>query len=94
MYKRLVCSLIRIALSWRTSIQLHCTIGVMKPVREIAPILTVVESFAEAEAADRAYWWVRTPLERLRHTETLRQLNYGKRAAARLQRVLEVAERA
>lgn len=73
--------------------RLHCTIGAMKAERAIAPVLTVVESFAEAEAADRVYWWSRPPEERLRHIETLRRLNYGNRATARLQRVLEVTER-
>jgi len=39
----------------------------------------------------RAYWHARTPEERLAHVETLRRLNYGTKATARLQRVLEVA---
>jgi hypothetical protein len=50
-------------------------------------------SFAEADAADKAYWLSRTPHERLRHMETLRRMNYGSRATERLQRVLEFATR-
>jgi hypothetical protein len=42
---------------------------------------------------DRAYWLLRTPHERLRHVEILRRINYGHRATARLQRVLEFAQR-
>lgn len=49
---------------------------------------------SRAEAADeKAYWLSRTPEERLRHIETLRRINYGHQAAARLRRVLEVAQR-
>lgn len=54
----------------------------------------VYSSFEEAEADERAYWHSRTPEERLRHVEFLRRLNYGHRATERLQRVLEIAERA
>ena len=53
----------------------------------------VFRSFAEADAADKAYWLSRTPHERLRHMETLRRMNYGPRATERLQRVLELATR-
>jgi len=51
--------------------------------------VAVFHSFEEAEAADRAYWFSRTPEERLHHMEVLRRLNYGSRAVERLQRVLE-----
>ena len=54
---------------------------------------TVFNSFAEADAADRAYWHSRTPDERVRHAEYLRRLNYGSRATERLQRVLEIVTR-
>ena len=40
----------------------------------------------------RLYWWSRTPYERLRHVEVLRRINYGDKATARLQRVLELAQ--
>ena len=53
----------------------------------------VFSSFAEADAADKAYWLSRTPHERLRQMETLRRMNYGSRATERLQRVLEFATR-
>lgn len=39
-----------------------------------------------------ADWFGRTPHERLRQVEILRRINYGRRAARRLQRVLEVAD--
>ena len=42
---------------------------------------------------EKAYWLSRTPAERLRQVEILRRINYGHRAAARLQRVLEITER-
>ena len=53
--------------------------------------VAIFNSFEEAEAADRAYWFSRTPEERLHHMEVLRRLNYGSRATERLQRVLELA---
>jgi hypothetical protein len=40
----------------------------------------------------RNYWLLRTPYERLRHVEVLRRINYGDKATARLQRVLELDE--
>lgn len=42
---------------------------------------------------EKAYWLSRTPYERLRHIELLRRINYGRRATARLQRVLEFSQR-
>ena len=54
---------------------------------------SVVSSFEEADRNDKEYWLARTPLERLQHMELLRRINYGSNATARLQRVLEVAER-
>jgi hypothetical protein len=39
---------------------------------------------------DAAYWWQRTPEERLEHMEYLRRLNYGDLATGRLQRVFEI----
>ncbi len=42
---------------------------------------------------DKLYWWSRTPGERLRYMELLRRINYGDRATARLQRVLEITQR-
>lgn len=54
-------------------------------------ILTVVALDDADEAQDeRAYWWSRTPQERVHHLEYLRRVNYGDRAGERLQRVLEV----
>jgi hypothetical protein len=42
---------------------------------------------------EKAYWLARTPQERLKQVEILRRINYGHRATARLQRVLEITER-
>jgi hypothetical protein len=42
---------------------------------------------------DKSYWTKKKPIERLKHIEILRRINYGHRAAARLQRFLEIAER-
>jgi len=42
---------------------------------------------------EKAYWFARTPYERLMQVEILRRINYGTRATARLQRVLKITER-
>lgn len=45
------------------------------------------------EPDEKEFWWDKTPQERLRTIELLRQLNYGyDPATARLQRVLAVDE--
>lgn len=45
------------------------------------------------EPDDKAFWFAKTPQERLRAMELLRQLNYGyDPTTARLQRVFEVDE--
>jgi hypothetical protein len=51
--------------------------------------LAVAPLFEESD--EKSYWLSRTPQERLRHVEVLRRINYGHRATARLQRVLELA---
>ncbi|HEY0024308.1 MAG TPA: hypothetical protein VGB24_15435 [Longimicrobium sp.] len=51
---------------------------------------SVFDSFEEADAADAAYWRSRTPEERLAHLELLRRINYGERAAGRMERVLVI----
>jgi len=56
-------------------------------------VFSVVTSFEEAEQEDKEYWISRTPRERLQLMELLRRINYGPNASARLQRVLEIAER-
>jgi hypothetical protein len=53
----------------------------------------VLSSFEEADREDKEYWLSRTPQERLHHMELLRRINHGPAATARLQRVLEIAER-
>src|SRR5215217_4018607 len=57
--------------------------------------LRTFSSMADADRADREYWWSRTPAERLRECERLRQWNYGYgqgRPLPRFQSVLRVAE--
>ena len=47
------------------------------------------------DSDEREFWHSRTPRERLEALELMRQINYGyDPATARLQRVLEVAQRA
>ena len=54
---------------------------------------SVLSSFEEADAADKAYWHSKTPQERLEALELMRQINYGyDPTTERLQRILEVAE--
>ena len=45
------------------------------------------------QSNDRDYWLSRTPIERMRHIELLRRINYGHGATARLQRIFEIAKR-
>jgi hypothetical protein len=54
---------------------------------------SVASSFGDADRDDAQYWWTQPAEVRLRHLERLRQLNYGHRTTARLQRVLEVVQR-
>ena len=44
------------------------------------------------QSNDKDYWFGRNPIERLRHIELLRRINYGHRATFRLQSVLEYTE--
>ena len=47
------------------------------------------------QSGDKVYWLSQTPYQRLKAVETLRQINYGyHKSTARLQRILEIAERA
>jgi hypothetical protein len=39
---------------------------------------------------DKDYWFAKAPIERMRHIEILRRINYGHSAASGLQRVIEV----
>jgi len=45
------------------------------------------------QSSDKDYWLSKTPIDRIRHIEILRRINYGNSATARLQRVLEFTER-
>jgi len=50
-------------------------------------------TFEQAEQEDRAYWRSQSALERLRHQEHLRELNYGTEILNQgLQRILAVSE--
>lgn len=54
---------------------------------------SVLSSFEEADADDKAYWHSRTPQERMAALELMRQINYGyDPTTERLQRVLEIVE--
>jgi hypothetical protein len=67
--------------------------------KTVLPALLKVDrkAFSVASLSDptdeKAYWLSRTPQERLQQVEILRRINYGHRATARLQRVLEITER-
>ena len=52
--------------------------------------LTIADEFDESDT--KRWWWTQTAESRLRHIVALRNLNYGDRASAGLQRVLEIAE--
>ena len=53
----------------------------------------LVVSTLQDESDEKAYWLKRDPHERMKQIEILRRINYGHRATARLQRILEIAER-
>ena len=54
---------------------------------------SVLSSFEEADAADKAYWHSKSPQERVEALELMRQINYGyDPTTERLQRVLEIVE--
>lgn len=54
-----------------------------------------VISLAEQDEDEKRYWRARTPHERLQAIEVTRQIIYGYNpSSTRLQRILEVAERA
>jgi hypothetical protein len=56
--------------------------------------LTVYDSFEEADAAERAYWRSKTPAERMRALEEIRQMAWGYNDDSRpeFQRVVEVVK--
>ena len=64
------------------------TIQETRAVNRTAVVITSLHAASD----ENAYWLSRTPRERLQHVELLRRINYGNRAAARLQRILEVAQ--
>jgi hypothetical protein len=66
-------------------------VSLATPIRVDRTVLFVAALDDESDEKD--YWLTRTAQERLQHLEYLRRINYGHLATARLQRVLEVAER-
>jgi len=44
-------------------------------------------------SSDKHYWFGRKPIERLKHIELLRRINYGPSATSRLQRFFEIIDR-
>lgn len=54
--------------------------------------LKIVNRIEDSVADDNKYWENTTIKERLQHIERLRRLNYGTRAAARLQRVIQIVK--
>jgi hypothetical protein len=47
----------------------------------------------QAPDNDKDYWLSRPPIERMKHIEVLRRINYGHRTTAGLQRVLDFTEK-
>jgi hypothetical protein len=45
------------------------------------------------QSDDKDFWFAMDPIERMRHIEILRRINYGHGATSRLQRILEYTER-
>jgi hypothetical protein len=44
------------------------------------------------QSDDKDFWFDMDPIERMRHIEVLRRINYGHSATSRLQRVLEYTQ--
>jgi len=63
----------------------------LQPSRLDKTRVSVSEGLDDTEAL--AYWHAQSPEARLRQVEHLRQMNYGHRASARLQRLLEITRR-
>ena len=70
------------------SIMNNITVSNLKVNRTIFTVASLTE-----ESDEKAYWHSCTPHERLQHLDLLRRINYGDKATARLQRVLEIVER-
>ncbi len=54
--------------------------------------LKIVNRIEDSVADENKYWENTTIKERLQHIERLRRLNYGTRATARLQRVIQIVK--
>ena len=65
-----------------------------KRVRRKYQNIAITSGFKDIEAEDKTYWFSQEPINRIRHIETLRKINYGKDASRRLQIIFEVAKRA
>ena len=70
--------------------------SMLAPFDNASPSRTrIVVSHLTDPSDDREYWWRQTPEARLAALETMRQVVYGyDPAAGRLQRLLELAQRA
>ena len=61
---------------------------------KIEKVITVSSGFKKIDVEDKTYWFSQNPNNRIQYIEILRKINYGKDASQRLQRILEVAQRA
>jgi len=75
----------------RTALQQEIIAKTLAALQIDKTALTLAPLFDNTE--EKAYWFSRSPMERLRHMEILRRINYGDQATARLQRILEFAQR-
>jgi hypothetical protein len=58
-------------------------------------VMSVVDSFADADRQDREFWLSRTPLERMQALEMLREQNFGYgqgKPIPAFQRILNIVE--
>jgi len=64
-----------------------------EPGRLDRSVLTVVGSFAGADAADWDFWWAHALEKRLQTIQYLREVAYGDAAAGPVERVIEFTTR-
>lgn len=69
------------------------THGILRAMEEAKDYEEVGSMIEEAKAGGREYWLSRTPQERMRAVELMRQKAYGyDPATTRIQRVLEIVQ--
>ena len=77
----------------RDSARARCSMNTHDSLKIDKTVFTVTRLSDPSD--EKEYWLSRSPYERLQAVETLRRLNYGEhQSTARLQRVLEVTQRA